>query len=37
MPIRVGIIGASFARAAYLPALHHVDDAEVVGVEVHLF
>jgi predicted dehydrogenase len=30
--MRVGIIGASFARAAYLPALRHVAGAEVVAI-----
>ena len=30
MTIRIGVIGASFAKAAYLPALRHVPDAEVV-------
>ena len=30
--MNVGIIGASFAKAAYLPALKHVDGAEVVAV-----
>ena len=30
--MKVGIIGASFARAAYLPALRHVPDAEVVAL-----
>jgi len=30
--MRVGIIGASFAKAAFLPALRHVRDAEVVAV-----
>jgi predicted dehydrogenase len=30
--MKVGIIGASFARAAYLPALRHVDGAEVVAI-----
>lgn len=30
--MKVGIIGASFAKAAYLPALKHVDGAEVVAV-----
>ena len=30
--MRVGIIGASFAQAAYLPALRHVPGAEVVAV-----
>lgn len=32
MSIRVGIIGASFAKAAYLPALRHVPTSEVVAV-----
>lgn len=32
MPTRVGIIGASFAKAAYLPALRHTPDAEVVAL-----
>ncbi len=30
--MRVGIIGASFAQTAYLPALRHVPGAEVVAV-----
>jgi predicted dehydrogenase len=30
--MRVGIIGASFAKAAYLPALAHVPGAEVVAI-----
>jgi predicted dehydrogenase len=30
--MKVGIVGASFARAAYLPALRHVDGAEVVAL-----
>jgi predicted dehydrogenase len=30
--MKVGIIGASFAKAAYLPALRHVPGAEVVAV-----
>lgn len=30
--MRIGIIGASFAKAAYLPALRHVPDAQVVAV-----
>ena len=30
--MRVGIIGASFAQAAYLPALRHVPGAEVVAI-----
>lgn len=32
MTLRVGIIGASFAKAAYLPALRHVDDVEVTAL-----
>lgn len=30
--MKVGIIGAGFARAAYLPALRHVDGVEVVAI-----
>lgn len=30
--MKVGIIGASFARAAYLPALAHVEGADVVAI-----
>ena len=30
--MKVGIIGAGFARAAYLPALAHVPGAEVVAI-----
>lgn len=30
--MKVGIIGASFAKAAFLPALRHVDGAEVVAI-----
>jgi predicted dehydrogenase len=30
--MRVGIIGASFAKAAYLPALRHVPGAEVTAI-----
>jgi predicted dehydrogenase len=30
--MQIGIIGASFAKAAYLPALRYVPDAEVVAV-----
>jgi predicted dehydrogenase len=30
--MKIGIIGASFAQAAYLPALRHVPDAEVVAI-----
>lgn len=32
MTIRVGIIGASFARAAYLPALRTIDDVEMLAI-----
>ena len=32
MPLRIGVIGASFAKAAYLPALRHVPDAQVVAL-----
>lgn len=32
MTIRVAIIGTSFARAAYLPALRTIEDVEVVAV-----
>lgn len=32
MTVRVGIIGASFAKAAYLPALRHVHDVEVTAI-----
>ncbi|MEX2500830.1 MAG: Gfo/Idh/MocA family oxidoreductase [Trueperaceae bacterium] len=30
--IRIGVIGASFAKAAYLPAVRHTDGAEVVAL-----
>lgn len=30
--MRIGVIGASFAKAAYLPAFRHVPGAEVVGI-----
>lgn len=30
--MKVGIIGASFAKAAYLPALRHIDGAEVIAL-----
>ena len=30
--MKVGIIGASFAKAAFLPALRNVPEAEVVGI-----
>jgi predicted dehydrogenase len=33
--MKIGIIGASFARAAYLPALKHVTGAEVVAIASH--
>ena len=33
--IRVGIIGASFARDAYLPAFRHIPEAEVVALASH--
>ena len=32
MTIRVGTIGASFARAAYLPALRLIDDVELAAI-----
>ncbi|TVR95579.1 MAG: gfo/Idh/MocA family oxidoreductase [Trueperaceae bacterium] len=32
MTVRIGVIGASFAKAAYLPALRHVPGAEVVSL-----
>ena len=32
MTIRVGTIGASFARQAYLPALRTIDDVELVAI-----
>lgn len=32
MTIRVGVIGASFARAAYLPALRTIDDVELLAI-----
>ena len=32
MTIRTGIIGASFAREAYLPALQTIDDVEVAAI-----
>jgi predicted dehydrogenase len=32
MTIKVGVIGASFARAAYLPALKTIEDVELVAV-----
>ena len=32
MAVRVGVVGASFAQAAYLPALRHVPGAEVSAI-----
>ena len=32
MKIKIGIIGASFAKAAYLPALKHIDNIEVTAI-----
>jgi predicted dehydrogenase len=32
MPVRIAIIGASFARRAWLPAFAHIPDAEVVAI-----
>ncbi|NLF77534.1 MAG: gfo/Idh/MocA family oxidoreductase, partial [Chloroflexi bacterium] len=32
MSIRTAVIGASFAKAAYLPALATVEDVEVVAI-----
>ena len=32
MTVRVGVIGASFARKAFLPALATIDEAEVVAI-----
>ena len=32
MTIRVGVIGASFAREAYLPALRTIDDVELLAI-----
>ena len=29
MTIKIGIVGASFAKAAYLPALNHIEGVEV--------
>ena len=29
MPIKIGIVGASFAKAAYLPAFNHIEGVEV--------
>ena len=32
MTIRTGIIGASFARQAYLPALRAIEDVELAAI-----
>lgn len=32
MSIKVGIVGASFAKAAYLPAFKHIDGVEVTAI-----
>jgi predicted dehydrogenase len=32
MSIKIGIIGAGFAKAAYLPALKHIDNVEVIAI-----
>lgn len=32
MTLRVSVIGASFAKAAYLPALRTIDDVELVAI-----
>jgi predicted dehydrogenase len=32
MKLKVGIVGASFAKAAYLPAFQHIDSAEVIAI-----
>ena len=32
MTIKIGIVGASFAKAAYLPALKHIDGIEVLAI-----
>jgi predicted dehydrogenase len=32
MTIKVGIVGASFAKAAYLPAFKHIKEAEVISL-----
>ena len=29
MTLKIGIVGASFAKAAYLPALNHIEGVEV--------
>ena len=32
MTIKVGVIGASFAKAAYLPALKYIEDVEILAI-----
>ena len=32
MTVKIGIIGASFAKAAYLPALKHIEGVEVTAI-----
>ena len=32
MNIKIGIVGASFAKAAYLPALKHIEGVEVTAI-----
>ena len=32
MTIKIGIVGASFAKAAYLPAIKHIKEAEVTAL-----
>ena len=32
MTIKIGIVGASFARAAYLPAFKHIEGVEVTSI-----
>ncbi len=32
MLLKIGIVGASFAKAAYLPAFKHIDGVEVTAI-----
>ena len=32
MTINIGIVGASFAKAAYLPAIKNIHDAKVIAI-----
>ncbi|SVE32115.1 uncharacterized protein METZ01_LOCUS484969, partial [marine metagenome] len=32
MKIKIGIVGASFAKAAFLPAFRLIDDVEVIAI-----